>query len=129
MRGEPVSCSENPTTQSNLNVKLIYLRTVEEYILSMLPLIEVKMLLRTFSVMCDGWSDNKIHYAAILFTCVHYKKYCQALNVFVPLLNRGDFNFNQHVDFSNGSLSVYSKSLGSVAYLINGSCSVNQRLF
>lgn len=89
MRDQPISEVDDPITRGILNTKFVFKiprfigikpissKSIQKYILSIVPLIEDKIKIRLpdkFGIMWDVCIDHNIHYVAIFTTYMNKEK-------------------------------------------------------
>lgn len=131
MRNQPLTEVDDPLTRDLFHVSHISSKTLRNYILSLVPVVEENVrreLPNKFCLMIDGWSDNHVHYVAIFCTYIKDGNYCETLIACSPLLKEDDLGANQHFEFIVESLSVYGRGLCDVICIVGDNCKVNQKL-
>jgi hypothetical protein len=122
---------DNEITQDMLNVKPISSKTLRKYILSLTPLVEksiAEQLPGKFGLLFDGWTAKTVHYVAL-------KKYVnnagiqkEHLLALAPLITEEELGAQQHVEFIEATLALYSKTLSNVVVLIADNCNTNRKI-
>ena len=87
------------------------------------------MLPRKIALVFDGWSGSETHYVAIFATFPAQKEYEyeKILLVFSPFEIEDSQSADDHCEFANFVLSVYSKSFLNFLGLVGNNCNVSKK--
>ena len=88
-----------------------------------------KVLPSKFGVMLDGWTDNgtSMHYIGV-FACFPDKKTKFPLLAFSPLPDEERFDADVHKLFLEQTMSIFSTSLSSIAFLVQNNAGFNKAI-
>lgn len=131
MRNLPISEVDDKDTRSILNTKPISSKTLRKYILALTPHVEKVIseeLPDKFGLVFDGWTSGSTHYVAIFATYTKNGIHEEPLLAMAPLVNEEQLGAEQHIEFMNATLHLYSKSMNNVVVLIGDNCSTNKKI-
>jgi hypothetical protein len=131
-QNQPFNEIDNEITQDMLNVRPISSKTLRKYILSLTPLVEksiAEQLPGKFGLLFDGWTAGTVHYVALFASYVNnagiQKEHLLAL---APLITEEELGAQQHIEFIEATLALYSKTLSNVVVLIADNCNTNRKI-
>lgn len=98
----------------------------------MVPIVErdiSRKLSSQFEIIFDGWSDNHIHYVALLASYNSDNVHKELILACAPSLKKDDLVAEHHFDFVNATLEGFKKQLKDVVCVIWDNCATNAKLF
>jgi hypothetical protein len=123
---------DNEIIQDMLNVSPYSARLFKIYILSLTPLVEkaiAEQLPDKFELVCDGWTTGIVHYTALFASYVNnagiQKVHLLAL---ATMLNEEELGAQQHGEFIEATLALYSKTLSNGVVLIADNCNTSRKI-
>ena len=107
--------------------------TLVKYMEKLVPRIERKLSKKIpdrFALVIDGWDSGEGHYVAIFATWPVDNKegYDTAILAFSPLSNEEKADADEHIDFINFTLDVFSKTISNVVAIVGDNCAVNKSI-
>jgi hypothetical protein len=131
-QNQPLNEIESEITWDILNVKPISSKTLRKYILSLTPLVEqliAEQIPGKLGLLFDGWTAGTVHYVALFPSYVNnvgiQKEHLLAL---APLTNEEELGVQQHVEFIEATLALYSKTLSNIVVLTADNCNTNRKI-
>lgn len=127
MRNQAISEVYNTITRKSINRLCISSKTLQRYILYLVPLVEKKVaadIPSKFGISFDGLTDSRTHFVAIFATFGKKNVLHEVLLAISTLGKEYDFGVEQYVWFLEFTLD--GKTFDNVIAFTGGNCNVNK---